>query len=82
MVLEEGLKKSELFAEVCSSKRKINLKTLEQVITLAIEIAREGREGRKIGTMFIISDSEEVLKRSRCLILDPLFGHPKSKKHN
>lgn len=81
MVLEEGLKKADLLSKVCSSKRKINPETLEQVITLAIEIAREGREGRKIGTMFIISDSDEVLRRSRCLILDPLLGHQASNKH-
>ena len=40
-----------------------------------VEIAREGREGRKIGTMFVVSDTEEVLKSSRELILDPLLGH-------
>lgn len=47
------------------------------VIELAIEIAREGREGRKIGTMFVIGDEDRVLERSRCLILDPLAGHPR-----
>jgi diadenylate cyclase len=43
---------------------------------LAIEIAREGREGRKIGTIFTIGAEEEVLQRSETLILDPLAGHP------
>ncbi|HEX3036907.1 MAG TPA: diadenylate cyclase [Thermodesulfobacteriota bacterium] len=71
----------DLLAEICSDKRKVNAETLEHVVTLAIEIAREGREGRKIGTMFVVSDSDEVLKRSRCLILDPLLGHPASQKH-
>jgi diadenylate cyclase len=50
--------------------------TLEQVIELSVEIAREGREGRKIGTLFILADVEEVLERSRPLLLDPLYGHP------
>ncbi len=81
MVLERGMSNKGLLSGICSSKRHINVKTLEQVITLAIEIAREGREGRKIGTMFIVSDSDEVLKRSSCLILDPLLGHPASQKH-
>jgi len=66
----------DLFCEVCVDKRGINLETLRHVITLAIEIAREGREGRRIGTMFVISDLEEVLNHSRTLILDPLYGHP------
>lgn len=47
------------------------------VIELAIEIAREGREGRKIGTIFVIGDEGRVLEQSRCLILDPLAGHPR-----
>ena len=60
---------NEVLCEVCSQKRGVNVKTLEQTIILAVEIAREGREGRRIGTMFVISDSDEVLKRSKNLIL-------------
>jgi diadenylate cyclase len=50
-------------------------RTLEQVIELAVEVAREGREGRKIGTLFTVGDIDEVLARSRPLLLDPLYGH-------
>jgi diadenylate cyclase len=49
---------------------------LNAVMDVAIEIAREGREGRRIGTMLTVGDHEEVLRRSRCLILDPLAHHP------
>ena len=65
----------ELLRDIYTDKRGINLETLKQVVFLAVEIAREGREGRKIGTMFVISDAQETLRRSRCLILDPLLGH-------
>ena len=58
----------------------MNTRVLEQTITLAVEIAREGREGRKIGTLFVVGDSEAVLRSSRPLILDPLAGHPDEKK--
>src|ERR1044071_5310204 len=54
---------------------------LAAVTDLAIEIAREGREGRKIGTIFTIGAESEVLRRSRCLILDPLAGHPPERRH-
>ena len=50
--------------------------TLTAVTDLAIEIAREGREGRKIGTIFTVGAESQVLQHSRCLILDPLAGHP------
>ncbi len=64
------------FEELCGTKDHCEEKVLEYTIQLAVEIAREGREGRKIGTLFVVSDEEEVLKRSRNLILDPLYGHP------
>lgn len=50
--------------------------TLTAVTDLAIEIAREGREGRKIGTLLTVGAEAAVLAHSRCLILDPLAGHP------
>ena len=67
--------------EICSEERGVNNRTLRRVVELAVEIAREGREGRKIGTLFAVGDHEEVLRRSRPLILDPLAGHPDDAKH-
>lgn len=54
---------------------------LESLIELAVEIAREGREGRRIGTLFTLGDEQAVLEKSRLLILDPLAGHPQSARH-
>jgi diadenylate cyclase len=73
--------KNDIFKEICSERRGINTRVLKQTVTLAVEIAREGREGRKIGTLFVVGDSEAVLKTSRPLILDPLHGHPDESKH-
>jgi diadenylate cyclase len=72
--------KSQLFGEICSEKREVNPEVLEQTVSLAVEIAREGREGRKIGTLFVVGDSGAVIKRSKPLILDPLQGHPDESK--
>jgi DNA integrity scanning protein DisA with diadenylate cyclase activity len=72
--------KIELFEDICSQRRQIDSRVLEQTVALAVEIAREGREGRKIGTLFVVGDSEEVLKHSKPLILDPLCGHPDESK--
>src|SRR5918998_452773 len=66
--------------QICSEERGVNNGTLKKVVQLAVEIAREGREGRKIGTLFSVGDHEEVLARSRPLILDPLAGHPDDRK--
>jgi len=64
------------FTGSLAEDRGVSPDTLEQVLVLAVQLAREGREGRRIGTLFVVSDSEETLKRSKCLILDPLSGHP------
>jgi len=54
---------------------------LDSLIELAVEIAREGREGRRIGTLFTLGDEQAVLAKSRSLILDPLMGHPELSRH-
>jgi DNA integrity scanning protein DisA with diadenylate cyclase activity len=72
--------KTQVFEEICSEKRQVNARVLKQTISLAVEIAREGREGRKIGTLFVVGDSGEVMRRSKPLILDPLQGHPDEDK--
>jgi diadenylate cyclase len=72
--------KLEVFEDICSKRGEVNPLVLEQTVALAVEIAREGREGRKIGTLFVVGDSEKVLKHSKPLILDPLYGHPDESK--
>jgi DNA integrity scanning protein DisA with diadenylate cyclase activity len=53
---------------------------LEAAIAVAIELSREGREGKPIGTAFVIGDNAEVLTKSRQLILNPLEGHPREER--
>lgn len=45
-----------------------------RVISLAIEMASEGREGKAIGTMFVLGDARQVDKRARQLVLNPFHG--------
>ena len=70
-----------IITKVSKRRKGFNFKTLESIIILAVEIAREGREGRKIGTMFIVSDSDRVMRKSKSLILDPLGLHPAKARH-
>jgi diadenylate cyclase len=69
------------FKSICQRVRNCNRKNLEPTIELAVEIAREGREGRRIGTLFAFGDSDAVLAHSRPLILDPLAGHSDEARH-
>lgn len=70
-----------MFESILCQVTEYDSEVLESLIELAVEIAREGREGRRIGTLFTLGDQEEVLAKSRLLILDPLSGHPQSARH-
>lgn len=72
---------NDIFKNVCTGKRGVDPQVLEQTIVLAVEVAREGREGRKIGTLFVVGDEQAVIDSSKPLILDPLAGHPDETKH-
>ena len=70
-----------MFESILCQVTEYNPDVLEPLIGLAVEIAREGREGRRVGTLFTLGDEDAVLARSRSLILDPLSGHPESERH-
>src|SRR5262249_31010493 len=50
----------------------------ERTLTLATQLAVEGREGRPVGALFVLGDSERVLAQSRGLVLNPFQGHPEA----
>ncbi len=52
----------------------------EEMLNIAIEISREGREGHAIGTAFIIGDVANVMAKSRQLVLNPFEGHSREKR--
>jgi diadenylate cyclase len=70
-----------MFESILCQAADYDPEVLESLIGLSVEIAREGREGRRIGTLFTLGDEEAVLMRSRALILNPLEGHPEAARH-
>src|SRR4051794_35011106 len=53
----------------------VPLETLRAVVHLATEIGREGREGKPVGTMFVVGDTKKVLGMSRPLNFNPFRGY-------
>jgi DNA integrity scanning protein DisA with diadenylate cyclase activity len=53
----------------------VPLNTLKTVIDLAVQIGREGREGNKVGTMFVVGDMRKVLSVCKDSGFDPLRGY-------
>ncbi len=54
---------------------RVPLDTLKTVVDMAIEIGREGREGKPVGTMFVVGDTRKVLLKSHSVGFDPVRGY-------
>jgi hypothetical protein len=61
--------------DVVLARSDVSREVLVSTLTLALEIAREGVEGRSVGALFTLGHATRLLERSRPLILDPLHGH-------
>jgi len=55
-------------------EKRVLPETFRNVLQLSLSIATKGREGKKIGTAFILGDEEEVLSRSHQMIINPFRG--------
>lgn len=59
---------------------KVPLDTLKTVIDLAIDIGREGREGKPVGTMFVVGDHRKVLEQSHAGNFDLVKGYTRKER--
>lgn len=51
------------------------------VLNIACELAAQGRESRKVGTIFVLGDDEKVMQLSRQMIMNPFQGHPEEDRN-
>ncbi len=58
----------------------VPLDTLKSVVDLAVEIGREGREGKPVGTMFVIGDTRKVMQYCHPAGFDPVRGHKRAER--
>lgn len=54
--------------------------TVMAVIDIALEIGALGREGKPVGTAFVIGDKKELLAKSRQAVFNPFRGYPKKER--
>jgi len=59
---------------------KVPLETLKIVVDLAVEIGREGREGKPVGTLFVVGDTRKVMQSSHATGFDPVRGYSRSER--
>ncbi len=76
VVMEVG-QEYELFQSVGQPKLTEHIRRVvfERVLTLMLELAHEGREGKPIGTLIVVGDYREVQKYCQQNIINPFKGY-------
>lgn len=53
----------------------------QAVLNLAVELADKGREGKPVGTIFVLGDHEKVLQLSKQMIMNPFKGYDETERN-
>lgn len=77
MLIEVSLE-SELFGGglAMAFPRAIRPEVFETLLGIVLELAHEGREGKPVGSIFVLGDHEKVLSLSKQLVFNPFQGYP------
>lgn len=59
---------------------QVPLETLRQVVDVAVEIGREGREGKPVGALFVVGQHRKVLELSHEQVHDPFRGYARKER--
>jgi DNA integrity scanning protein DisA with diadenylate cyclase activity len=59
----------------------VPFETLKAVVDVAVEIGREGHEGKSVGTLIVVGDVRNVLARTRTLGFDPFKGYRRKERN-
>jgi len=62
-------------------KTRIPFETLKIAVDLAVDIGREGREGKPIGTLVVVGDHRKVLSFCRPMGFDPVRGYSRAERN-
>ena len=60
---------------------RVPLDTLKLVVDLAVQVGREGRESKPVGTMFVVGDTRRVMASSRPAGFDPVRGYSRKERN-
>jgi len=82
VVLDIGKERELLIsAHVPQLAQDIPSAVFEGVLNLAVELASQGREGKPVGTIFVVGDDQKVMQFSRQTIFNPFHGYPEEERN-
>lgn len=53
----------------------------EHTLNIAVELASKGKEGKPIGTIFVLGDEEKVMQLSKQMIINPFKGYEREERN-
>lgn len=59
----------------------VALEVLQRVLQIAEELAREGREGRRVGAIFVLGDCESVRAWCHQMVINPFKGYREEERN-
>lgn len=59
---------------------QVPLEVLRSIVDLAVEIGREGREGKKVGALFVVGNHRKALSMSHEQVHDPFKGYGRKER--
>ncbi len=81
LVIDVGREFPTVFAKTADTPLgDVEPQVLEKVLQLATDIARQGREGRPVGTTFVLGDYERVARYCRQMVINPFRGYSEEEK--
>jgi DNA integrity scanning protein DisA with diadenylate cyclase activity len=69
---------SDFFNDVVEA---VDPEVFNAVLNIACELAAQGRENRKVGTIFVLGDDEKVMQLSRQMIMNPFQGYSEDERN-
>lgn len=78
IMLVEASLELELFSGGATASFPADLRpeVFQALLGIVLELAYEGREGKPVGSIFVLGDHEKVLSMSTQLVFNPFKGHP------
>jgi diadenylate cyclase len=81
LVIDVGREFPTVFAKTADTPLgDLEPQVLEKVLQIATDISREGREGRPVGTTFVLGDYERVARYCRQMVINPFRGYSEEEK--
>lgn len=64
-----------------SADQMVKPHVFDRLLTLVMELAEEGKEGKPLGTIFILGDHEKVMEMSSQMIINPFQYIPETERN-